>query len=81
MPCIKLRSVSGTGVLKWDELLSQISLIVKDNRLAFYNTDFKTLKSLVLQLANVLTNQLEEIIELDSRFGIELKITFSELAL
>lgn len=59
---------------------NQLSLIVKDNGIGFSNSDLKTVKSLGLQLVNVLTNQLEGILELDGRLGTQFKITFSEVS-
>lgn len=57
-----------------------LTLIVKDNGIGFpVNFDLKNVKSLGLQLVNVLTNQLEGTLELNHGSGTEFKITFSEL--
>lgn len=58
----------------------QLTLTVKDSGKGLpKDFDFNTTKSLGLQLVNVLTNQLQGTLEIDSRSGTEFKISFSEL--
>src|SRR5919202_735749 len=60
---------------------NQLTLQVTDNGIGFpEDWEFRTVKSLGLQLVNVLANQLEGTLELDRRLGTEFKITFFELS-
>ena len=57
----------------------QYILVVSDNGLGFpENVDFRNTNSLGLQLVNILVEQLEGTIELNSRSGTEFKILFKE---
>jgi hypothetical protein len=54
-------------------------LVVKDTGIGFpINFNLKCVKSLGLQLVNILTNQLEGSLELDRSVGTEFRIRFSE---
>jgi PAS domain S-box-containing protein len=57
------------------------TLIVRDNGIGFSTPwDFKSVKSLGLQLVKVLTSQLEGTLELDHSVGTEFRIEFLELS-
>jgi PAS domain S-box-containing protein len=57
------------------------TLIVADNGIGFpIDWDFTTVTSLGLQLVNVLTGQLDGILELDRSLGTQFRISFSEPA-
>jgi PAS domain S-box-containing protein len=62
------------------DIHKNLTLIVRDNGVGFPgNWDFKGVKSLGLQLVNVLTSQLDGTLELDRSIGTEFRIRFSEL--
>lgn len=56
-------------------------IIVRDNGVGLpKNFNFKTSKSLGLQLVNVLTEQLDGLLEIDCQYGTEFKICFPEIS-
>ncbi len=67
-------------VALYSNLNNQLTLIVRDDGIGFpANLDFQNVKSLGLQLVNVLTNQIDGILELDRSLGTEFKISFSQI--
>lgn len=67
-------------VALYSNLNNQLTLVVRDDGIGFpANWDFQNVKSLGLQLVNVLTNQIDGILELDRSLGTEFKISFSQI--
>ncbi|HEY9608012.1 PAS domain S-box protein [Allocoleopsis sp.] len=72
------------GIIKvalYSDADNQLTLQVTDNGIGFpEDSEFRTVKSLGLQLVSVLANQLEGTLELDRRLGTQFKITFFEIS-
>jgi PAS domain S-box-containing protein len=69
------------GIALHSDESHHFSLMVRDNGKGLpTNFEFKSIKSLGLQLVNVLANQLKGKVELDRRVGTEFRITFSEIS-
>lgn len=75
------KSIKGTiKVALSSQVNNQLTLVVRDNGIGFpANWDFKNVKTLGLQLVNVLTNQLDGILELDRSRGTEFRISFAKI--
>jgi PAS domain S-box-containing protein len=67
-------------VALYSQVNNQLMLVVRDNGRGFSaNWDLKEVKTLGLQLVNVLTNQIDGILELDCSRGTEFRISFAKI--